>query len=222
MLNEAIDVYDTYTTAQYRKAFANNPSKRLILPRLESFLDSTPKGPLVDLGCGGGDEAVMVESKGFTYTGIDLSSEMVKICRERGIKAIVGDLGVLPFADNTFNAAISLWALQYKPDINRVLEEWNRIIEPNGKLMLVVPHPIFKFVRYSGDYFIEGIQWETGLDIKRFNYYYKMSDYINGLVGNGFCIEQVIEPQRPSETKRYRGIPKRNIPHDLIIECKRQ
>lgn len=213
------DVYDKGTTVQYIKTFSKNPSRALILPILRHFIsESQPQQRLLDLGCGSGEESIIASDSGLDYVGVDLSLEMIKLGRAKGLQAtMIGDIGSVPFGDETFDKAISLWALQYKSDIYSTTREWRRVLKTGGELFLVVPHPLYKFVKYSRDYFISGIQWEQGLGIKRFNYYHKLSDYLNSLSQAGFSLREVQETQRIGENKSYGGIPKSNFPHDLVM-----
>lgn len=218
-MNAEGDVYDKDTTARYIESFSKNPARTLIQPSLNKFFSaSQPKQRLLDLGCGSGEESRVALDLGLEYVGIDLSPEMIRLCREKGLqKTVVGDIGNLPFQDEIFDRAISLWALQYKSDIYTTMEEWRRVLKEGAELFIVVPHPLYKFVKYSRDYFVFGLQWEQGLGIRRFNYYHKLSDYINALVQAGFNINEISETQRVGENKFYGDIPKSNFPHDLII-----
>ena len=218
------DVYDKGTTVQYIESFSNNPSRLLVLPTLRKFLSKSQPGQrILDLGCGPGAEATITEEFGLSYNGVDLSPEMISICRDKGLSStVVGDLGDLPFADNSFDKAISLWAMQYKANPEDVSKEWARVLKSGGDVFIVVPHPLYKFVKYSRDYFTSGAKWEEGLGIRRFNYYHKLSDYFNALVSAGFAIKEVQETQRIGEKKTYYGISKENFPHDLLMICELQ
>jgi 2-polyprenyl-3-methyl-5-hydroxy-6-metoxy-1,4-benzoquinol methylase len=68
-------------------------------PELINFLSGiSPKGKLLDLGCGQGRDAIPLARLGFKVTGIDSSStgidQMLKIAQEEGLtlKGILGDI----------------------------------------------------------------------------------------------------------------------------------
>ena len=68
-------------------------------PELIDYLSGiSPKGKLLDLGCGQGRDAIPLARIGFSVTGIDRSSvginQMLEIAQEQGlvIKGIVGDI----------------------------------------------------------------------------------------------------------------------------------
>lgn len=73
----------------------------------KAFASLLPKGArILDAGCGPGRDAVRFSRLGCRVTAIDASSEMVKMCRSRGIDARVGTLQGLRFK-GSFDA---VWA----------------------------------------------------------------------------------------------------------------
>lgn len=210
--------YDSSTADTYHRNFSQNKSKEIVRQYLSEFLEFTdsPK-KLLDAGCGDASESITIGDKSFEYFGLDASKAMLLFAQENNVRNLVnGDIMHLPFQDRVFDAAISLWALQYR-DVEESIREMTRVLKDDGRLFIVVPHPIYKLLKYSGDYFSKGPHEEEGLGITRVNYYYSFSDYINALIDNDFTIEQVIETKRDNSPKQYSGIAKENIPHDFII-----
>lgn len=156
-----IDVYDVGTTEQYTENFPENPSRVMINSYVQEFLGRQGmRGLLIDFGCGTGEDASQVEQSGWRYIGTDLSEAMLAHGRGAGVTSTaLSDLSCLPFRDDVFDSGMSLWALQYKENLSDTLGEWHRVLKPNAPLLLVVPHPLYKFVKYSQDYFISGQQW---------------------------------------------------------------
>lgn len=74
--------------------------------------------------------------------GVDLSSQMLRVARERlqsraDRTAWVLDTAThLPFADRTFAAVSCIEALELLPDASQALQELVRVLEPNGCLMI--------------------------------------------------------------------------------------
>lgn len=54
---------------------------------LERELIERARGPVLDLGCGGGRHAVPLAERGERVVGIDTSAAAVQICRDRGVDA---------------------------------------------------------------------------------------------------------------------------------------
>lgn len=210
--------YNSSAAEIYQRNLPRNKSKEIVKQYLAEFLEFVdhPKR-LLDVGCGDASESEIANAKGFEYFGLDASRPMLFFALERNVKNLVnGDLRHIPFQDNVFDTAISLWAIQYG-DVEQSIREISRVLKDDGRLFIAVPHPIYKLLKYSGNYFSRGPHTEEGLGITRVNYYYTLSDYINALVDSDFGIEQVVETKRNSSPKQYSGIPKENIPHDFII-----
>ncbi|MGI8689932.1 MAG: class I SAM-dependent methyltransferase [Thermomicrobiales bacterium] len=105
--------------------------------------DTMPRAVLtmLDAGCGTGGMLERLLQYG-TAIGIDLAPHAVRIARERR-KCLVahGSLVALPFADETFDVAISLDVLS---DVGiaieaAALDELYRALRPGGRLLLNLP-----------------------------------------------------------------------------------
>ena len=62
---------------------------------------------ILDLGSGPGRDSMFFRSKGYGVFSFDISWEMLRLCKEKELKPIQGDLEDLPFLDNTFHG---VWA----------------------------------------------------------------------------------------------------------------
>jgi ubiquinone/menaquinone biosynthesis C-methylase UbiE len=94
---------------------------------------------ILDLGCGTGDDAVHLISRGVEVLGIDSAPGMVEIARTRGVDAKqmpIEDLGSLPAE---FDGAISNFgALNCVADLDELSAALARLVRPRGKLALCV------------------------------------------------------------------------------------
>lgn len=68
--------------------------------------------------------------------GIDPSPAMLEYARERGIHAVQGVAEQLPFADESFDYALSVTTICFVNDIRAMLQEARRVIRPDGCLIL--------------------------------------------------------------------------------------
>lgn len=75
---------------------------------------------ILDLGCGTGRHASLLQKMGFKVTGIDLSEDMLKIARKKSPKStfIQMDFCRPKFDKNSFDASICMWST-----IGYILEE---------------------------------------------------------------------------------------------------
>jgi SAM-dependent methyltransferase len=93
---------------------------------------------LVDVACGAGLAIELARARGATCSGIDASSRLVAVARDRNPDADlrVGDMHAMPWADATFNVATSfrgVWGTT-----PAALGEIHRVLAPGGRLGLTV------------------------------------------------------------------------------------
>jgi ubiquinone/menaquinone biosynthesis C-methylase UbiE len=69
----------------------------LLMGDIESFLYNLAGKKILDLGYGPGRDAICFQNKGFDVTCVDISTEMIKLCKEKGLKAFVMDFENLDF-----------------------------------------------------------------------------------------------------------------------------
>ena len=112
-------------------------------------------GRLVDVGCGTGWHTVAFRDHGWTVTGVDVSTDMLRVASERGLDVVQGDAAALPFDDGSFDAAVSLWTHTDVDDFGALLAEAVRVLRPGGPLVYIGAHPCFvgphaRFVSVEG------------------------------------------------------------------------
>ena len=113
---------------------------------------------VLDAGCGSGPLAAALRDKGAIVRGFDLSPGMVALARQRlGDEADlkVADLGErLPYDDDSFDIVVCSLTLHYLRDWAAPLGELRRVLRPDGRLVLSVPHPtVYMFNYQDRDYF---------------------------------------------------------------------
>jgi SAM-dependent methyltransferase len=93
---------------------------------------------LVDVACGAGLAIELACARGATCAGIDASSRLVGIARDRNPEADlrVGDMYAMPWADASFDVATSfrgIWGTT-----TEALSEMHRVLAPGGRVGLTV------------------------------------------------------------------------------------
>ena len=100
---------------------------------------ASPK--ILDIGCGTADLSIAFSDAG-SVTGCDFCHEMLvhgirklKDCRfSFPINLLEADAFELPFADATFDAAVSAFVLRNLTDMQRGFDEMRRVLKPGGVL----------------------------------------------------------------------------------------
>jgi ubiquinone/menaquinone biosynthesis C-methylase UbiE len=126
----------------------NGRHVRARLALIGEILADHPAGQLLDAGCGAGILArslLLSPRHDFSITVADRSPAMVKYCvdtmRDLGkVRAYVGDLERLPFADATFDVTLATGALEYT-DAAKVLHEFARVTRRNGTVIVSMLNP---------------------------------------------------------------------------------
>ncbi|WP_106768724.1 8-oxo-dGTP diphosphatase MutT [Paenibacillus faecalis] len=93
---------------------------------------------VLEIGAGPGRDSLYFQQHGLDVTAIDMSEEMVRLCQQKGLHAIVMDLYQLKFADEVFDAVYAMNCLLHVPksQIADVLAEIRRVMKPDGLLYL--------------------------------------------------------------------------------------
>ncbi|HVY88723.1 MAG TPA: class I SAM-dependent methyltransferase [Hyphomonadaceae bacterium] len=113
------------------------------------WLKLSASSRLLDFACGAGGPALRIcETTGARVDGIDIDARAIAAGRamagERNladrVAFHVGDGGSrLPFGDATFNAVISIDAVNHIPDRAAMFAEWRRVLKPGGVALFTDP-----------------------------------------------------------------------------------
>lgn len=96
---------------------------------------------VVDIGCGASEYLKWLVNDCNILVGVDISIEMLKLCREdlgKSIELVAADALNLPFRDEAFDISTTFQALHHFPNIDNALKEMVRIsknisiYEPNS------------------------------------------------------------------------------------------
>ena len=90
---------------------------------IDKFVELVKGINILDVGSGPGRDGMILQDKGLDVTCLDASEAMVKICKEKGLKAVLGDFNKLSFEDKTFDA---VWAYTSLLHISKVQLEIGR------------------------------------------------------------------------------------------------
>jgi 2-polyprenyl-3-methyl-5-hydroxy-6-metoxy-1,4-benzoquinol methylase len=205
---------------------------------------------VIDAGCGNGYFSRLLAKKGAHVTGVDISSEFIKMARQRekesplGIKYHLGSICNLGMChDETFDIAVSNLALMDLPELDKAIEELQRVLKRDGKLVFSIMHPCFAsppvhgWVRMPFDsdrkedriYLKVDRYFDKTMEIWRlaknqpplYSFHRTLSEYMKTLLGHGFEIIDFEEPvpSRKASREHYRefGDEYDRIPWFLII-----
>jgi len=115
--------------------------RNLVVEELQQILDGLPKGSkILDVGCGTAHLTNWIKEQGFEITGVEPSSEMMKLARENfpDIEIVNSIASALPFEDNSFDLIVSFEVLRYldKEENIKSYKEFQRVLKPGGRFFL--------------------------------------------------------------------------------------
>jgi SAM-dependent methyltransferase len=186
------------------------------------------KGRLLDVGCGGGSLSQAVAELGWTVTGVDVSDDQLRLARERGLDVVRTDATALPFADQSFDAAVSVFTHTDMDDFAGALREIARVLRPEAPFVYLGVHPCFigphsRFLAGEGIPELFSGYWETaryteapgispgGLRAKVGAVHLPLGAFVQAFLDAGFRIERLEEP----------ASPEREYPHLVALRCRR-
>jgi len=120
------------------------PNPRECTDRLLTALGQIDGRRICDIGCGTGLLTWELAKKGARVSAIDISTEAVKLTRERN-KEFGGRVDVqqmdasnLFYNDESFDLVTGIWVLHHL-DIAKAAREVSRVLKPDGKAVFIEP-----------------------------------------------------------------------------------
>jgi len=193
---------------------------------------------VLELGCGGGPNAVAMAKQGARVIAVDDSEEQVAHARrlvereETKIELRHGDLADLAFVRaDTIDVALSVYALGAVADLDRVFRQVHRVLRPEAPLVISIPHPAFRIVDAYGNppilrrsyYDRTPIPWVVGTEAGS-DHPLTIGDLFTSLSRANFRVDQVLEPEPLRATPRGRHWTEamRWVPSTLIVRARKQ
>jgi SAM-dependent methyltransferase len=177
---------------------------------------SKARGPLLDVGCGGGLFLGMMRERGFRVVGLDSSREAAATAwRRQQAPAVCGDLTRAPFGARSCAAIAMFHVLEHLPDPRGYLMAARGLLAEDGRLVVQVPNAgcwQFRLLgrRWNGldvprhlfdyrDRHVERLLEECGFEVLR-RKYFSLRDNPAGLASS-------LAPGLDPMARRVRGVP---------------
>ncbi len=146
-----------------------------------SLVKQENKSTLLELGAGAGYDSQFFMNSGLNVTAIDISSEMVNRCKEKGIAAYELDYYNLSSINKRFDSIFAINTLLHVPksDLCYVLHEIDSVLDING---------LFYMGLYGGEDTENEIVKNEVSDAPRFFAFYS-ENYLKTTLKNYFYIQ---------------------------------
>jgi SAM-dependent methyltransferase len=171
---------------------------------------------VLEIGCGGGQNAIVLKKWGANSVGLDISEEQLKCARKLAKKEhvkvpfCIGNMEDLSmFDDESFDIVLSAFGIGYSGNLAKIFREVFRVLRKNGLFVFCDVHPLVdrgRIVRHGKrrawkifNYFDRKRNvwsWKLGGKVAKFYGYHRtFQDYFDCLVDTGFVVERILEPE---------------------------
>ncbi len=146
----------------------------------QALADSKARGPLLDIGCGGGLFLGMMRERGFRVIGLDNSREAAGIAwRRQQVPAIVADLERAPLRAGSLAGLSMFHVMEHLYDPRAYLRVARGVLAADGRLVVQVPNAASWQARLLGS------AW-NGADVPRHLFDFRDRDLEKMMEGAGF------------------------------------
>lgn len=169
--------------AKWARASASDVTRQI--RRDLSEIAPTISGRLLDLGCGAKPYRHLFTGAEW-YVGLDLPADHSANKLTKSVDAYA-DLNLLPFCDESFDAALCTQVLEHVPQPELLLAEAARVLKTDGTLVLTLPfaaaeheepHDYLRFTRYGIRALLERAGFATREVRKQFTFWSAIGEMI--------------------------------------------
>ncbi len=135
---QLIQAYNKH--AEERDGIEGSDWKTRVRSHYLEMLHESKARTLLEIGAGPGRDSWFFQQEGLSVTATDLSPEMIRLCRNKGLNAHVMDYSQLNFPNACFDGVYALNCLLHLPkkDLPSVLQEIRRVLKPGGLFFMGV------------------------------------------------------------------------------------
>jgi ubiquinone/menaquinone biosynthesis C-methylase UbiE len=213
--NMGKDVYDVKKYAQFSQASFSWKylEGEFLREKLKSLIN--PNSRMVEAGCGDGRLVkLMIESgaKPENIVGIDLSEYLLGLAKKETpeVRWILDSIaGNIDIGNGAFDLVTCSMVLNYltTEELESFLKNADKWLKKGGTLLIVIPHPIRMVIESLGEYFDRKKRTNDAFWGEKVVYFHRtMSDYLNEIIGGGFVLNEIIEPELSAEGKKEDGV----------------
>jgi ubiquinone/menaquinone biosynthesis C-methylase UbiE len=184
--------YDKKVSSSKKSSIFNN----FILSNIKS-----KNVKVCDLCCGSGNTINLLKNKVNEIIGVDASSEMIKICKEKfgknkKIKLILSSVTKTKLKSNYFDYVIVRMGLHHIKEKREVLNEIYRTLKPKGKLILIDKYYLNWFEYYIKESLDLIFKFDKGI----IDHSMTSKSKIFSLLNKFKILKEEYQPRRPGKT----------------------
>jgi ubiquinone/menaquinone biosynthesis C-methylase UbiE len=199
---EMAEKYNELIDHKPHNAYYDRPNTLQLLPEVHGKT-------ILDAACGPGKYAEILMAKGAIVKGFDISPKMIDLAIRRNNQQgefFVHDLSnrLDKIENSSCDIVLCALALHYVEDWTLTIQEFYRVLKPNGILVLSIEHPFYEFNFFkSNNYFgVEHVKctWSGfGNPIEVSSFRRPLNECLSPLTDHGFYIDKLLEPKPTKE-----------------------
>ncbi len=195
MKKNDLEYYDLNADKWWKQGETLHLSNHLNKSRFEFFDNyvSNWQGiKVLDIGCGGGLSCEFLAKRGANVSGIDLSSNSIKVAQEHAKNANLqidyrcGVAEDIPYDTNTFDVVVCFDVLEHVTDWEKVISEAYRVLNKNGLFLFDTINKTFKS-KLIMIWLLEDIIKQIPRGLHDWNKFIKPQELIDSLETTGFA-----------------------------------
>lgn len=205
MPKDVAKAYDEVAEAYARKSETSFYNAHYERPAIISLLPDIRGKRVLDAGCGGGSLTNVLLKRGAHVIGMDISTGLVNIARQRfGDRATfhMADLAApLYFIDDqTIDVVVSSLVLHYIKDWQPVFDEFQRVLTPGGTVVFSTHHPHMDWRWFDRENYFQKERYTDTWDVDGhpmvIKYYHRtLTEMFDIFATSDFYVDKLLEPQ---------------------------
>ena len=165
----------------------------------------------LNVGCGTGRYTEALSDLGYQVLGVDISSDQLRLARQRVALLVQADGTRLPFRSLSLGTAVGFYFHTDVEDFSAVTSEIARCLTPGGRFVYVGLHPCFigafvdrtdeadsQALQFTPGYGEPGWAWPdfkhgSGLWVRVGGHHKTMASFFAAFLDSGLSLERVVE-----------------------------
>jgi len=202
--NEMAKYYEHFVDYKPYNAYYERPAIISLLPNIENK-------KILDLGCAGGWYTKYLLDNKADVTAIDVNKNMVEATKRRiqnKCQVIQADINNgFDFIENgIFDIVLASLVLHYIKNLDKAYSEINRILKKEGYIIFSTHHPLMEFIYFKRENYLDmellDDEWNMENENIAVQFYRRpLNKLLQPLIDNGFCIENILEPEPTEDFK---------------------